>query len=157
MTSTPSIRRATPADIPYFVRLQLDSEAAYMAAFLEPAPAETLAARWRDIFANPDNTVYAIVWNGELVGSAGTFWREGDRELTYWIERQWWGRGIATSAVAEVIAAEPARPLFARVAADNAASVRVLEKTGFVRIGEDTGYAATRGREIEELIFRLSA
>ena len=155
MNDPVSIRPAQPTDIPYFVRLQLDPEAAYMAAFVDPAPPDKLAARWRDIFANPDNTVVAVLWSGKLVGSAGTFWREGVRELTYWIERQYWGRGIATSAVAQVVRAEPARPLFARVASDNAGSVRVLEKAGFVRIGKDTGHAAARGCEVDELIFRL--
>ena len=43
-----------------------------------------------------------------------------------------------------------------RVAADNAASIAVLEKLGFERIGAEVSYANARGTEIEELIYRLA-
>ena len=155
MTDVVSLRPASAADIPQFVRFLLDPDAAYMAAFVSVASAERHAAHWQEIMANPENTVLAIVWNGQTVGSAGTFFRNGDRELTYWIDRPFWGRGIATRAVAEVLRCEPVRPLFARVASDNAGSLRVLEKTGFVQIGHEVAHAPARGREVEERIFRL--
>ena len=47
------------------------------------------------------------------------------------------------------------RPLFARAASDNAASLRVLEKAGFPRIGVNRDSARGRGEEIEETILRL--
>ena len=49
------------------------------------------------------------------------------------------------------------RPLYARAAADNIASIRVLEKCGFVLIGRDRGFANARGAEIEEVVLELSA
>ena len=47
------------------------------------------------------------------------------------------------------------RPLFARAAQDSVGSRRVLEKCGFVICGEDKGFAAARGAEIEEYVLRL--
>ena len=48
------------------------------------------------------------------------------------------------------------RPLYARAAKDNIGSRRVLEKCGFVVIGEDKGYAHARGMETEEVVLRLN-
>jgi RimJ/RimL family protein N-acetyltransferase len=47
------------------------------------------------------------------------------------------------------------RPLYARAAQDNAASIRVLQKCGFMICGEDKGFANARGEEVEEIILRL--
>ncbi|CAM5241416.1 hypothetical protein SHIRM173S_09754 [Streptomyces hirsutus] len=44
------------------------------------------------------------------------------------------------------------RPLHARVAADNAGSLRVLEKCGFRVVARETGYAPARGAETDELV-----
>src|SRR5215218_9325330 len=52
----------------------------------------------------------------------------GEREVTYWIGRSYWGKGIATDALTAFLAVERSRPLHARVASDNVASRRVLEK-----------------------------
>jgi RimJ/RimL family protein N-acetyltransferase len=49
----------------------------------------------------------------------------------------------------------PDRPLHARAAADNIASVRVLEKCGFVVTGHDRGFANARGTEIDEVLLTL--
>jgi RimJ/RimL family protein N-acetyltransferase len=38
---------------------------------------------------------------------------------------------------------------------DNIRSRRVLEKNGFVVVGEDTGFANARGAEVKEFILRL--
>ena len=46
-------------------------------------------------------------------------------------------------------------PLYARVAKDNAASIRVLDKCGFKLHDEDRGFANARGEEIEEYILIL--
>lgn len=79
---------------------------------------------------------------------------EGDIEITYWIDKNFWGRGIATNALKDFPGMETTRPIFGRVASDNFGSQKVLEKCGFVRIGSDKGFANARGREIEEFIYR---
>ena len=45
--------------------------------------------------------------------------------------------------------------MYARVAKDNLGSQRVLQKCGFVIIGEDKGFANARAQEIEELLLVL--
>jgi RimJ/RimL family protein N-acetyltransferase len=54
--------------------------------------------------------------------------RVREREVTYWIGRSYWGKGIATDALTAFLAVDRSRPLHARVASDNVASRRVLEK-----------------------------
>ena len=46
-------------------------------------------------------------------------------------------------------------PLHARAAKDNAASIRVLLKCGFVVCGEGRALAEARGHEVDEFVFRL--
>lgn len=75
--------------------------------------------------------------------------------MTYWVDRAYWGKGVASEALRLLLAETPDRPVYARAASDNAGSLRVLEKAGFRRVGADRGFAAGRGEEIEETILRL--
>jgi RimJ/RimL family protein N-acetyltransferase len=93
--------------------------------------------------------------DGEIVGSAAAFPMGDEIDVTYWIRRDCWGRGLAATALAAVLEQIEARPVFASAAYDNAASMRVLEKSGFKRIGQERAFAEARGREIEEVMFRL--
>lgn len=82
---------------------------------------------------------FAITLENELVGGCG-FKREAEGvEIGYWIGRPYWGRGYATAA-AELLIEEARRRglerLYAEVFVENPASMRVLEKAGFVREGE---------------------
>jgi RimJ/RimL family protein N-acetyltransferase len=79
----------------------------------------------------------------------------GEPEITCWIGKEFWGRGIATRALAEFLRLVEARPLLARVARDNVGSIRVLEKCGFEPCGENRGFANARGEEIEERVMKL--
>lgn len=78
-----------------------------------------------------------------------------ETEVTYWIGRSAWGRGIASRALELLLEAVPVRPLYARAASDNIASLRVLRKAGFEIVGTEIAYAAARKHEIEETILRL--
>jgi RimJ/RimL family protein N-acetyltransferase len=44
------------------------------------------------------------------------------------------------------------RPLYARAARDNVASLRVLEKCGFVQVGTSRGWANARGEVVDEIL-----
>ena len=80
---------------------------------------------------------------------------EGKREISYWIDREHWGRGYATAALQAFLAELPERPMYGQTAVHNVGSARVLERAGFVKIGTDRGYANGVGAEIEEFIYRL--
>lgn len=47
------------------------------------------------------------------------------------------------------------RPVYGRAARDNAGSMRVLERNGFVQIREEGSYAEAREATIVEVIFWL--
>jgi RimJ/RimL family protein N-acetyltransferase len=96
-----------------------------------------------------------IVGDGRVVGSIASFVIEGDTEITYWVDRSVWGQGVAGRAVGLLLEEVAVRPLHARVASDNAGSLRVLTRAGFEVVGTDTGYAAARKTEIEEMILVL--
>lgn len=79
----------------------------------------------------------------------------GDLLVGYWIGKVFWGKGIATAALTEFLRRQTARPLNARAAKDNLASLRVLQKCGFVVTGADKSFAHARNAEIEELLLTL--
>jgi hypothetical protein len=83
-------------------------------------------------------------------------WGDRDeREVTHWIGRSYWGRGIATGTLKAFLTVDPSRPLHARVAFDNVASHRVREKCGFRVIANERSFAEARSGEIEEFVLRL--
>lgn len=90
------------------------------------------------------------------MGSIAKFVINGDAEITYWVDRKFWGQGIATNALNEFLTVEKTRPIFGRVAFDNFGSQKVLEKCGFFKIGSDKGFANARQIEIEEFIYKLT-
>ena len=90
-----------------------------------------------------------------VAGNVLMFPHAGQPEVGYWVGREFWGRGVATRALAEFLRLVARRPLHARVATDNAASLRVLEKCGFASTGRDRGFAHGRGTEVEEYVLRL--
>lgn len=62
---------------------------------------------------------------------------------------------MATAALRELLAEVRERPLYARAAADNAGSRRVLEKCGFRLTARASGFANARGEEIDEVVLTL--
>jgi RimJ/RimL family protein N-acetyltransferase len=103
---------------------------------------------------SPDITMRAVTCDGRLVGSIASFVFQGQTEVTYWIDRAAWGRGIASRALVLLLDLVPTRPLHARVASDNTRSLRVLQKAGFKIIGTEISFAPVRNSEIEETILR---
>nr|PZN36063.1 MAG: GNAT family N-acetyltransferase [Chloroflexota bacterium] len=152
------LRDVVSDDLPVFFQQQLDPDANYMAAFTAKDPADRAAfmARWRHILSDPTTLNKTIVVDDHVAGSISSYEEAGVVEVTYWLGKDYWGQGIATRALTEFITnVQTARPLHARVAKDNIASRRVLEKCGFVIVGEDKGYANARNAETEEYLLRL--
>jgi RimJ/RimL family protein N-acetyltransferase len=134
-----------------------DPDAVAMAAFTAEDPYDRAAFdRWleRNV-ADPSASTHVVTENGGFAGIAATFSVDSDRELTYWIARHAWGRGVGTGALALLIAHEPERPLFARVAAHNSASVAMVRRAGFTEVSRNVGYAPGVRREVEEIVFAL--
>jgi len=153
----PSLRHVAAADIGRFFEHHLDPAATWMAASSATNPSERDAfeARWKRSLEDPSIVARTVVSQGEAVGYVVTFLRDGTREVAYWIGRAHWGRGIASSAVAQFLGEVEVRPLFARAARDNVASLRVLEKCGFRRVGEDRFFSSARKAEVEEVVLAL--
>ncbi|MFJ1810787.1 MULTISPECIES: GNAT family N-acetyltransferase [unclassified Streptomyces] len=151
-----TLRQVHDSDLPVFFRQMNDPESLRMAAFTakDPADRDAFDAHWARIRASAA-VPRTILADGDVVGSAAVYGEPGEREVTYWVDRAYWGRGIATDALRALVTEVPERPLFARAAADNAGSLRVLEKCGFRPTARATDYANARGGEIEEIVLRL--
>ena len=153
------LRNIVNDDLAIFFVYQLDQEANYMAAFTakDPTNHEAFMAHWHRILTNETVIIQTILFNGHVAGSVSSYEEEGKPEVTYWLGKEYWGKGIATWALAEFLTQyNKTRPIYARVAKDNLGSRRVLEKCGFTIIGESKGFANARGQEIEELLLEFA-
>ena len=124
------IRDVVEADIPIFFEQQRDPEARRMAVFPEREQSE-FTAHWQKILASDDVTKKTILAGREVAGNIVCFDRDDKRLVGYWLGREFWGQGLATRALAELLVEVTERPLYAYVAKTNIGSARVLEKCGF--------------------------
>jgi RimJ/RimL family protein N-acetyltransferase len=143
------IRPVEDEDLPIFLAHQDDPIAAAMASFPIRAP-DVFYEHWARIRADPTNVTRTIVADGEVVGDVVSWLDDGRRQVGYWIGRGHWGKGFAAAALRLLLAEICDRPVTAHVALDNIGSQRVVEKCGFVRVGEEV---ADDG--VHEAIFRL--
>lgn len=144
-------------DLDILFEFQLDKEGGYLAAFMPKGHTDKAAYinKYTKLLADPTVNNQTILLDNVIVGSIAKFVMQGDTEITYWIDRNFWGQGIATKALKELLKMETSRPIVGRVAFDNFGSHKVLEKCGFVKIGTDKGFASARGTEIEEYTYEL--
>jgi RimJ/RimL family protein N-acetyltransferase len=147
------LRPVLESDLPILYEQQLDPEATAMAAF-PSRDKDAFMAHWAKIMANDSNILKTIVCDGHVAGHIGSWEMDGEREVGYWIGKGFWGKGIATQALAEYVRIVKIRPLFAHVAKHNVASKRVLEKCGFNVIGEDS-YNNPAGVLVDEFVLKL--
>jgi RimJ/RimL family protein N-acetyltransferase len=143
------LREVVAADLPVFFEYERDPQAAAMAAF-PSRDRDAFMAHWARTLANDSALTWTIVCDGEVAGNIGCWEADGRRLVGYWIGRAFWGRGLATAALAEVADIVAARPLRAEVVTTNVASIRVLEKCGFTRVD-----AHVSDDGIEELVLEL--
>lgn len=157
MTTDVVLRPVTDEDLAILFQHQIDPVANHMAAFTWKDPADRAAfdARWTKFRAGPTFLPRAILVAGRVAGVVMSYEMSGDTEVTYWIGREHWGRGVATRALRAFLREQCTRPLHARVAKDNAGSIRVLTKCGFRIVGEERGFANARGQEIDEVVLLL--
>ena len=132
------LREVVETDLPVLYEYERDPEAAAMAAF--PArERDAFMAHWAKTLANDSALTWTVVSDGAVAGNIGCWEDHGRRFVGYWIGREFWGRGLATQALGELVDVVDARPLHAHVVKTNVASIRVLEKCGFVEVEEHAG------------------
>lgn len=151
------LRSTLVTDLDLLFQIQLDHEANYLAAFTsqDSTNKEAYLAKYTRLLNDPTVNNQTIMAGTVIAGSIAKFVLEGHAEITYWIDKSFWGQGLATTALKDFLTIEAARPIVGRIAFDNIGSQKVLEKCGFIKIGSDKGFANARQMEIEEFIYRL--
>ena len=96
-----TIREVQSSDLQTFYEQQLDPEAIRMAAFVSKDPKDKVAfdAHWDKILNSLQNITRTIVAEGQVVGHIARYPQEGELEVTYWLGKEFWGRGLATQAL----------------------------------------------------------
>ena len=110
------LRDIHQTDLDNFFVFQLDKEANYMASFTPKDPSDRLAfdKHWNKILSTPDIINKTILYNDTVVGHIAKFVSEDKSEITYWLDKNVWGKGIATQAVNLFLNIISLRPLYAR-------------------------------------------
>lgn len=154
MSNDTRLRDVQSDDLPIFFEQQLDADATRMADF--PSRDRTaFDAHWAsNILGNPTALAQTVLLDGKVAGYIGSWQQEGVRLVGYWIGKEYWGKGVATAALARFLCLVTARPLHAHVAKHNLASIRVLEKCGFRLEREEE--VRVCGEESAEFVLVLS-
>ena len=148
------LRDVVESDLDTFYEHQCDPEAAAMALF--PArDREAFDAHWRRLLADDTLIKKTIVHDGQVAGNVLSWPQEGRQLVGYWVGREYWGKGLATAALAALTEELRVRPLYAWVARSNQASIRVLEKCGFLPVDSRTEHDERLGVIVEEILLEL--
>ena len=83
--------------------------------------------KWTKLISNPAINQKTIVINDWVIGSMINFEMESEADISYWIDKIYWGQGIATAALKVFLETEYLKPLHGKVAFDNFGSQTVLE------------------------------
>lgn len=150
------LREVTPDDLPIFFEQQLDPDATRMAAFAS-RERDAFMAHWARVLGDEMNVNQTILYHGQVAGNIASYEQVGEREVGYWLGKDFWGKGIATEALSQFLRHVRSRPLYAHVAKHNIASLRILQKCGFIITGEDKGSFGAGGEEVEEFLLTLEA
>ena len=150
------LRSVEDRDLEVFFDHQADPQAVEMAAF--PArDKDQFAAHWAKLRGDDTLVVRTIVADGQVAGNIGSWQQNGQQLLGYWVGREFWGRGIATQALALLVDEVAIRPLYAHVVMHNVGSIRVLEKCGFRRDRVEAAKAPAPDDGIVEFVYVLNA
>lgn len=144
-------------DLDAVFEMMRDPDAVGMVAFTAAEPGDRAAFdAWISRERASGTVSYLVVTeNGGFAGTAAAFTVDRDREVSLWLARHAWGRGIATAALRLLISHEAERPLYARAAAHNARWIGALTASGFTEVSRNVAFAPGLGREAEEIVFAL--
>jgi RimJ/RimL family protein N-acetyltransferase len=146
------LREVLDEDLPLLYDIQREPEGCAMAA-VTPKSRSEFSQYYREKTLDGDVTIRTIEIDGEVAGDIESFILKGHRTIGYWLGKKYWGRGIATAAVAEFVTShEKHRPLSAFVPLPNVVSYRVLEKCGFHQVG--VASCASDGIEELEMVLK---
>ncbi len=148
------LRPVQRGDLPRIYAMQLDPESNRMAATI-PRTEEAFYAHWAKLLDDPATIAHAILVGEAIVGSISCFPMDGQDHVGYWIDRACWGKGIASRALRLFLQEFTQRPLVGVAATGNGASIRVLEKCGFVVEEIRHAPATERFPECEEVVLVL--
>jgi RimJ/RimL family protein N-acetyltransferase len=148
------LRPVQSGDLPRMYEMQLDPESNRMAMTI-PRTREAFDSHWARILDAPAVTARAVLVGEEVVGYISCFLMDGQDHIGYWIDRAYWGMGIASRALHLLLREVANRPLVATAATSNGASLRVLQKCGFVVEQVRLSPASERYPECEEAILVL--
>ena len=148
------LRDVLPEDLPIFFGHQQDPVAIEMVAFTfrDPQNWQLFEDHWRIILANPKNILKTILYQGQVSGNVVSFVMDEKREVGYWLGQEFWGKGIATASIKQFLQLIEERPLYAHVAQDNLASLKVLKNCGFGILGQQKTFSSYRNVEISETV-----
>ena len=124
---------------------------------------EAAADWWLSQMAVADPTSWAIEVDGHAAGGIGVTLREGiyasSAIFGYWLGEPYWGKGTMTEAVRAVAPHAMRKFKLVRLEAPvfewNPASMRVLEKCGFVREGVLRASVLKDGALIDQVLYAL--
>jgi ribosomal-protein-alanine N-acetyltransferase len=151
------LRPSVVADINTFFEFQLDEEANYLAAFTAKDTTDKTAYldKYTKLLHLLTVNMQTILAGNAIIGTVTKFEINNEAEVAFWIDKAYWGQGIATSALKLFLDIEKKRPIFGHAAFDNFGSQKFLEQCGFVKIGSDKGFANARHAEIKEFVYKL--
>lgn len=113
--------------------------------------------------SNPNSKIFAIIVNNKPVGSIGLHLQtdilKKNAEIGYWIGEAYWGKGIITKAVPQMVDygfkhLDIVR-IFARIFGTNKASQKVMEKCGFILEGKYEKTIFKNNQFLDELIYAI--
>ena len=154
VTPAVHLRSVDDQDVEMFFEHESDPESAVMAGF-PSRDRERFMTHWAKVRGDDTVVLRTIVADGVVAGNIGSWSDNGQQWLGYWLGREFWGRGVATQALARLMDEVSIRPLYAHVVAHNAGSIRVLQKCGFRRDHGVEAHVADDG--IQELTYVLNA
>jgi RimJ/RimL family protein N-acetyltransferase len=162
--TNPLLRSWQASDLEDLCRRANDDRIARFMTDAFPHPYSTLdGLRFLTLAMSSTERFRAIVIADRAVGAIGLH-PQGDilsrnAELGYWLSPEFHGKGIMTRALGEMVAhgfaTLPVHRIFARPFSNNPASMRVLEKSGFVLEARLHGTILKRGEVLDELIYGI--
>jgi RimJ/RimL family protein N-acetyltransferase len=148
------LRPVRPDDLPRVFEWQVDPESNRLAATI-PRTREVFDAHWAKVLADPKVTARVILLGETPVGLISCFQRDEQDHVGYWLDRAFWGLGIASRALHLLLQEVATRPLVATAATGNTASMRILQKCGFVVVEVRDSPATDRHLACEEAVLVL--